>query len=135
METTVQSMSKAIGALERKIHQDPSGSWDEQATTLSTFRTMIVNELQVFLDNEHEQDQADFINRRQQHSGCGGDQRCDSGCARWCCTKSSSGLRPHSPFRHHTGMSSGSGAICGPLLCVCSFTRLHCADRVECAAE
>merc|ERR1719503_136765 len=79
METTVQSMSTAIGALERKIHQDPSGSWDEQATTLSTFRTMIVNELQVFLDNEHEQDQADFINRRQQHNGCGGNQRWESG--------------------------------------------------------
>merc|ERR1719503_195250 len=79
METTVQSMSKSIGALERKIHQDPSGSWDEQATTLSTFRTMIVNELQVFLDNEHEQDQADFISRRQQHNGCGGNQRWESG--------------------------------------------------------
>jgi len=79
MGTTVQSMSTAIGALERKIHQDPSGSWDEQATTLSSFRTMIVNELQAFLDAEHEQDQAEFISRGEQHSGCGGDQRWESG--------------------------------------------------------
>jgi len=79
METTVQSMATTIGALEHKIHQDPSGSWDEQATTLSSFQTMIVNQLQVFLDNEHEQDQAEFISRRQQHSGCSGDQRWEPG--------------------------------------------------------
>jgi len=79
METTVQSMSATIGALEHKIHQDPSGSWDEQATTLSSFRTMIVNQLQMFLDNEHEQDQDEFDNRAQQHSGCGGSQRWESG--------------------------------------------------------
>merc|ERR1719223_2699695 len=79
METTVQSMSATVSALEHKIHQDPGGSWDEQASTLSSFRTMIVNQLQVFLDNEHEQDQAEFYNRAQQHSSCGGDQRWEPG--------------------------------------------------------
>jgi len=79
MDATLQSMSTSIGALEDKIHQDPSGSWDEQATTLSSFRTMIVNQLQVFLDNEHEQDQAAFNNHAQQHSGCGGLQRWQPG--------------------------------------------------------
>jgi len=79
METTVQSMSATLGVLEHKIRQDPSGSWDEQATILSSLRTMIVNELQMFLDNEHEQDQAEFTSRRQQHGGCSGDQRWESG--------------------------------------------------------
>ena len=79
METAVQSMSTTIGALEHKVHQDPSGSWDEQAFTLSSFRTTIVDQLQVFLDNEHDQDQAEFINRAQQHSSCGGNRRWEAG--------------------------------------------------------
>jgi len=79
METTFRSMSATIDDMERKMRQDPTGSWDEQATTLTNFRTMIADQLQVFLDNEHTQDQTEFNNRKQQHTSCGGSQRWEPG--------------------------------------------------------
>ena len=73
-EKTFLSMSSALDNIQKRTSSDP-----DPATTLADFKTMMETTMQGFLEDEHEEDQQEFNERKTQLDDCGSARRWESG--------------------------------------------------------
>jgi len=73
-EKTLLSMSSVMDDIQDGTSTDP-----DPATTLANFKTMMETTMQVFLQDEHDEDQIEFNEKKLQLNDCGSARRWESG--------------------------------------------------------